>query len=179
MADEAAEKESAPAKAAKPKLGGLFENKVVLLGAIVIVQALTALAVTQFFIAPKLKATHALAQAQLGGHETAAPVEQEREGVIAGLGEMIVTLAGEGGDTHYLRINVNLEVADAKVAKVVEERAPQLRDIAILALSSRTVAELLTPEGKEGGKKDIHERLSAKLPAEALLGVYFSDLMIQ
>ncbi len=177
----AEEEKEAPAPAPKParKLGALLENKVILLGIIVIVQALTALAVTQFFIAPKLKATAAMAQATLGGGAPEGARGEAKEGVLAGLDEMIITLRSDNGATHYLRTNVSLEVADQKFSKVVEERKPQLRDVAILVLSSRTADELLTPEGKDSVTKEIQQRLGASLPGGALLNVYFSDLMIQ
>jgi flagellar basal body-associated protein FliL len=177
----AEEEKEAPAPAPTPakKAGALLENKVILLGIIVIAQALTALAVTQFFIAPRLKATTALTQASLGGAKLAGDDHAAKEGVLAGLDEMIITLRGEGGATHYLRTNVSLEVTDVKVSKLIEDRKPQLRDTAIQVLSSRTVDDLLTPEGKAAAKKEMQERIGALLPAGALLNVYFADLMIQ
>ncbi|MHB8078748.1 MAG: flagellar basal body-associated FliL family protein [Candidatus Krumholzibacteriia bacterium] len=178
MAEE--KNEGAPAPKAKPKLGALFENKVVLLGVIVIAQALTALAVTKFFIAPKLQAGAPVAEAAAaGGHGGAEAAGPEKEGVIVGLQEMIITLQGDAGSPHYARTNVGVEIADPKLAKATEERLPQLRDVVIMTLSSRTAADLLSPEGKEEARQEIMRRLGEKLPAGALLNVYFSDLMIQ
>jgi flagellar FliL protein len=178
MAEE--KNEAAPAPKTKPKLGALLENKVMLLGVIVIFQALTALAVTKFFIAPKLEAGAAVAEAAAGGgHGAAEAAGPEKEGEIVSLEEMIITLQGEGGTPHYARTNVGVEIADPKTAKALEERLPQLRDVVIMTLSSRTAADLLAPEGKEEARQEIMRRLNEKLPPGALLNVYFSDLMIQ
>jgi flagellar basal body-associated protein FliL len=178
MAEE--KNEAAPARKAKPKLGALLENKVALLGVIVIAQALTALAVTKFFIAPKLLAGAPVAEAAAGaGHGALEAAGPEKEGEIVSLGEMIITLQGGGGTTHYGRTNVGVEIADPKLAKAMEERLPQLRDVVLTTLSSRTAEELLAPEGKEAARQEIMRRLGEKLPPGALLNVYFSDLMIQ
>jgi len=155
----------------------LFENKAILLGIIVIVQALVAIGLTQFLILPKL----GVQDADMSGTEQ---VEEEAAdmpelGVLVGLDEIIVTLAGDAKRPRYLRINVNLEVKDQLTADIVATRLPQLRDIVIMTLSSQTAAELSLPEGKKGLRDEIFRRINEKMPADTLLNVYFSDLVVQ
>ena len=164
------------AEGGKSKLA-IFENKAVLLGVIVIVQALVAIGLTQFLILPKL----GVQDANMNGGQPAAEqaAEMPELGVLVGLEEIIVTLAGDTKRPRYLRINVSLEVKDALTAEVVATRLPQLRDIVIMALSNKTADELSSPEGKKGLRDEIFRRVNEKMPAGSLMNIYFADLVVQ
>jgi len=154
----------------------LLENKAILLGGIVIVQALVAIGLTQFVIVPKLGVQGAdMNPAQAEEEANALP----EMGVLVGLEEIIVTLGNDGGKTRYLRIDINLEVSDAMVAEVVKTRLPQLRDMVIMACSDKTAADLGSPEGKKGLRDEIFRSVDEKMPAGALMNVYFSDMVVQ
>jgi flagellar FliL protein len=96
-----------------------------------------------------------------------------------GLDEIIVTLQSDARLPRYLRIEVNLEVADEQTAKLVAERRPQLRDSVIIAASARTVAEIQSPQGKQELRRELREQLAAMLPPDRLRHIYFSDLVVQ
>jgi flagellar FliL protein len=157
------------------KRGSLLDNKAVLLGVVVVVQALMAFAITQFVIVPRLS----VQDAALAGKETGVATAEDKDGIIVGLEEIIVTLRGEEGRTNYLRINVAVEVSDQKVADLVINRLPQLRDIVIMTLSSKRAGDLLTPEGNMATRTEIFKRLAERLPPDSLRNIYFSDLVIQ
>lgn len=173
MADE--KKEAQEESGGKSKLA-IFENKAILLGIIVVVQALVAIGLTQFLIVPRLGVQGADMNSQ-----PAENVETEMPdlGVLVGLEDIIVTLQDEGKKPRYLRININLEVKDAAVAQVVSSRLPQLRDMVIMACSDKTPSDLSTPEGKKGLRDEIFRRMDDKMPDGALMNVYFSDLVVQ
>ena len=170
MAEEKNEQqEAAPAK----KLGFL-ENKVILLGGIVAVQLLVAVGLTTVVIMPRLGAT----QAATG--ETTPKIETVDDmGILLSLGEIIVTLRSESGKPRYLRITVDLELADQAASDFAALRLPILRDTVIVALSDRSAAELNRPEGMKGLRDELMRRLDGKLPGEILRHIYFSDLVIQ
>jgi len=172
-----AEKEAEVAEESGKSKLPLFENKAILLGIIVVVQALVAIGLTQFLILPKL----GVQDADISGNQPVAEqsVDVSDMGVLVGLDEIIVTLAGDAQRPRYLRINVNLEVKDQLTADIVATRLPQLRDIVIMTLSSETAAELARPEGKKGLRDEIFRRINEKMPAGMLLNVYFSDLVVQ
>lgn len=173
MADEKTDDKEA--KSVKSKLAFL-ENKVVMLGLIVVVQAVVAIGLTQFVILPRLGVQNAgVAEDQTGEVE----VELPELGVLVNLQEIIVTLDPDARKPRYLRINVNLEVRDAVVAKIASERVPQLRDLVIMALSAKTVEDMTTPAGKKALRDEIFRDVSARMPEGALMNVYFSDLVVQ
>ena len=177
MADENPRKEKDESEAPAPKGGGLLDNKLVLLGVIVVVQALLAFAVTQFLVVPKLKSL-AAGPAVEKTEEKSKSDEIDR-GVIVGLNEMVVSLRDRGPVTSYLRINVDLEVRDAKVATLVDQRLPHLRDIVILALSNKFSADLQSMDGKSALKAELFRKLGDVLPEGGLMNIYFSDMVIQ
>lgn len=206
MAD--VKKEADPEKPA-PKIKGkpnLLENKAVVLGAIVVAQAVVAIGLTQFVIVPRLgvgnaDAGAAVADAHGGkaategkhGGESKDEKKTEKKGKHGGGGdaaaiggsalvdlqEIIVTLAGDSARPRYLRIGVNLEVADPSAVALVEARRPEMRDCVIMALSDKTSAMLGTPDGKKRLRDEIFRKLSEKMPEGALMNVYFSDLVVQ
>jgi flagellar protein FliL len=173
MADE---KKDAPEETAGKGKFALFENKAILLGAIVIVQALVAIGLTQFLIVPKL----GIHEAEVGAAvDEESAVELPELGVLVGLEEIIVTLRSDSRKARYLRININLEVQNQVAAEIITQRLPQLRDIAIMTLSDKTPEELSQPEGKKGLRDEIFRRIDDRMPPGILMNVYFSDLVVQ
>ena len=160
----------------KSKLA-IFENKAILLGVIVIVQAVIAIGLTQFVIVPKLGVQGADMADSAPAKEVDATMPEM--GVLLGLEEIIVTLAGNPKRPRYLRISVNIELKDQLTADVVATRLPQLRDIVIMALSDKTATELSYPEGKKGLRDEIYRRIDEKMPEGMLMNIYFADLVVQ
>ncbi|HPF33945.1 flagellar basal body-associated FliL family protein [bacterium] len=156
--------------------GGLLDNKIVLLGIIVVLQAVMAVGIIQFVIGPKL---NSLAQIAAEPAAVASPDPVEGEGVLVGLDDMTVTLKGQGRRQSYLKIAIDLEVADQPTADQVTSRMPQLRDIAILALSSKSSEDLASVDGKAALKAELHRKFSDVLPDGKLTSVYFSDMVVQ
>ncbi len=173
MADKS---NTTPDEAGRTARKGLLDNKAILLGAIVIVQALVAIGLTQYVLVPKLT----VQQAAVGTEsiaEIAADVPQR--GVMVGLEDIIVTLAGDARRPHYLRININLEVKDKATAEAVKIRLPQMRDVVIMTLSDKSMDDLSKPGGKMNLRAEIFRRLDESISGGKLMNVYFSDLVIQ
>jgi flagellar FliL protein len=171
MADEKKDLEET-GEAKKP---GLLDNKVMLLGGVVALQLLLAVGLTTLVIAPRLGA----GQAGLASGSTAGAEEDEELGTLLSLGEIIVTLDDAGGSQRYLRITVDLELADQAAADMALERLPILRDVIIVTLTDRSAQELNRPEGMKGLRDELMRRLDERLPGEVLRHIYFSDLVIQ
>jgi len=169
-----AEKDKEQAEAGEAKKPGLLDNKVIMLGGVVILQVVLAVVLTMAVIVPRLGAGHAAAAAAAGPQ---APAEEL--GVLLSLGEIIVTLQGETKTAHFLRITVDLELGDQVAAAAATARLPILRDTVIMTLADRTVADLNRPEGMKGLRDELMRRLDEKLPSGALRHIYFSDLVIQ
>ncbi len=204
-----AEEEVKQEQQEKPKKAGgkLFENKLVLLAVIIVVQAALAVGVTQFVIVPKLQnlgGGDQMAQSEGGaGGEHGTTGEQGKSegkgksgghgkpgkhgaagslsgrGALVSLNEVTVSLRSDGAVTSFLRISVDLEVPDPEKVLLVEERLPHLRDIVIASLSNKFAADLRSLEGKEALKAELMRKLGEALPEAGLMNIYFSDLVVQ
>ena len=73
---------------------------------------------------------------------------------MTSLAEFLVNLPGAGGE-HYLQTKLVLQVGDAATEKRVTDFLPLVRDRVLSVLSSRSVAELSTVEGKAAMAKDL------------------------
>ncbi len=155
---------------------GFLENKAVLLGLIVIVQALVAIGLTHYVLVPKLTVQQA---AVSPGNIADLTSDVPQRGVMVGLEDIIVTLAGDSRRPHYLRININLEVKDKVTAEGVKMRLPQMRDVVIMTLSDKSLEDLSKPGGKMNLRAEIFKRLDDSITGGKLMNVYFSDLVIQ
>ncbi|HDT15757.1 MAG TPA: flagellar basal body-associated FliL family protein, partial [Firmicutes bacterium] len=97
------------------------------------------------------------------------------------LGEFIVNLA-DPTQQHFLRTNVSLELdygSSMQLQDEVERRMPQIKDIVISSLSSKTSIQLADPENREALKKEIKDRINAILNRGQLARVYFTSFAIQ
>jgi flagellar protein FliL len=156
--------------------GGPLDNKIILLAAIIVAQAVIAIAVTQFVIAPKLQN---LAGPAVEDVVAETDKKDQEQGVLVGLNEVVVTLRDTGVTTSFLRIKIDLEVTDGKVANMVEQRLPHLRDIVILTLSNKYASDLRSMDGKSALKAELFRKLGDTLPDESLMNIYFSDMVVQ
>jgi flagellar FliL protein len=89
----------------------------------------------------------------------------------------LVNLAGTRGN-KLVKINMELEVDGDMVAEEIEKRKPQIRDIIILLLSSKTYDQMTTKDGKEGLRAEIRDNVNNFLTKGKIKNVYFTDFIV-
>ncbi len=122
------------------------------------------------------------------------------EGIMIDTGTKIINLAEPGG-RRYIRIGVVLEFVppeedpEAKPAAEGEGEAvnpaidafttevnaklPMINDTVITLLSSKSFEQLYTTEGKEALRLEIMEKIQSLMPHDELLGVYFTEFVVE
>lgn len=90
----------------------------------------------------------------------------------------IVNLADPGG-IRYLKVSMQAELDSDKLADEIEKRKPQIRDIILTVLSSKTYAEVSTAQGKLALKQEIMRRINLTLTSGALKSIYFTEFVSQ
>jgi flagellar protein FliL len=122
------------------------------------------------------------------------------EGVMIDTGTKIINLAEPGG-RRYIRIGVVLEFVppeedpEAKPAPegeaaaaspaidafttAINAKLPMINDTVITLLSSKSFEELYTTEGKEALRHTIMEKIQSLMPDDKLLGVYFTEFVVE
>ena len=99
-------------------------------------------------------------------------------GPIYGLETFIVNLAGEEG-RRYLKVRLDLEIANEDLVKDLDERKPQVRDRILMILPTKGYADIHTSEGKEGLRDELRTALNDYFNQEAITNIFFTDFVIQ
>jgi flagellar FliL protein len=119
-----------------------------------------------------------------GGHGEAAGHEakHEEKGADNFVGEMIpletflVNLSGHRGNM-LLKVSMEFEVEGEKIAAEIDKRKPQIRDIIIILLSSKTHAQMESPEGKEFLREEIRDTVNTFLSTGKIKRVHFTEFI--
>jgi flagellar FliL protein len=98
--------------------------------------------------------------------------------IIYTIRDIIVNPAGTGG-SRFLSASFGFELASSKIEGEFVNREAAVRDALITILASKTVAQLTDPREKEITRFQIRKRLSDMLHSEEILGVYFTDFVLQ
>ena len=116
---------------------------------------------------------------------TPPPEEEEPQkepepqvGPFLQLDPFIVNLADPTGH-RYLRAKITLELADDKALQRTNERIPQINDAIIMVLSSKTVEEVLSPEGKLELRLELIRKLNDLLGPNTVKNIYFTQFVVQ
>ncbi len=109
---------------------------------------------------------------------TTAKESKEAQGVNFPLEPFVVNLMDQGG-SKYLKVTVQLELANPKVMDVAKAKSPQIRDAVITLLTNKTSEELITPEGKLMLKDEIKQRANQILGEGNVINVYLTDFVMQ
>lgn len=98
-------------------------------------------------------------------------------GKLIPLETFLVNLAGTKGN-KLVKINMELEVNSDKVVEEIEKRKPQVRDIIIILLSSKTYDQINTKEGKIFLRDEIRDTVNSFLVKGKIKSVLFTDFLI-
>lgn len=176
MAAEGAEKAKEPegAEAKKERSPGKLPLKLVLLGgAIVLVGA------AGFF------GWSVYGQRILPGGKGEAKVAHASERknkpkIMLPMEPFIVNLLEKGGTAkRYLKVTLSFEVETEDEKGVIETHKTQLRDSILLLLSSQSMAEVSSMEGKLGLKQAILSRTNQVLGQALVNRIYFTEFVVQ
>ena len=94
------------------------------------------------------------------------------------LDAFIVNLAGPSGE-RYLKVTMELELKEGKLASELGRRKPQVRDTILLLLSSKTFEDVATFRGKTKLRNEITARLNGFLAPGSIKKVYFTEFVVQ
>jgi flagellar FliL protein len=114
-----------------------------------------------------------------GGKEGAATRDEQADefiGKTIPMETFLVNLSGNRGN-KLLKVNMDLELEGGKIADEIDKRKPQIRDIIIILLSSKTYAQLSSPEGKEFLRDEIRDTVNSFLTTGKIKRVLFTEFL--
>jgi flagellar FliL protein len=90
----------------------------------------------------------------------------------------IANLADDGGK-RYLKATFQVEFLGDHVPAELDARLPQVRDLLLTLLTSKTFEEVRTPDGKQQLREEIINRVNQVLERDAVKAVYFTEFIVQ
>lgn len=106
--------------------------------------------------------------------EKEAAEEEEFIGKLVPLETFLVNLAGTRGG-KLMKINMSLEVGNDEVQAEIEKRKPQIRDIILILLSSKTYDQVSNREGKDFLRDEIKNTVNSFLTKGKVNRVLFTE----
>lgn len=104
--------------------------------------------------------------------------EKKSQGHIYNMDPFIVNLADQN-QIRYLKIRISIESKEMKVNEEYEKRLPQLRDMVLTLLSSKSYMDISDSEGKKRLREEITSKSNQLLRSFQVKTVYFTEFMIQ
>lgn len=100
------------------------------------------------------------------------------KGVSVSLPPFTTNLADPLGQ-RFIRVNLVIEVADAKASEELTQQDARVRDSILLLLSSKSYADIASPESKLMLKSEITDRLNTIMGPGKVYQVFITDWVIQ
>lgn len=110
-------------------------------------------------------------------HKAEAEEKEDYVGKLVPMETFLVNLAGTRGN-KLVKINMEFELDSGKVEEEIEKRKPQIRDIIIILLSSKSYDQMTSKEGKELLRDEVRETVNSFLVKGKIKKVYFTDLLV-
>lgn len=98
--------------------------------------------------------------------------------VIRPLDPFIANLADETAG-RYIKTTIQLEFDGTEPPAWFEARMPQIRDLILTLLTSKSFDQIRTPEGKQILREEMIRRTNQALQADAVRAVYFTEFIVQ
>ncbi|MCH6560931.1 MAG: flagellar basal body-associated FliL family protein [Myxococcales bacterium] len=127
------------------------------------------------------EADHPFERAQSeAAHEVAAAAAGagKRLGAIFSLDAFIVNI-GDGDRDRYLKLKADLELSKDTVAEEIEQRLPQIRDLIISLLGSKSFDDVRSIEGKDLLREEMLRRINALLVTGKARSIFFTEFVVQ
>ncbi len=175
MADAA---EKIPENSGQPDVGKKSKNSPLLLG-LIFLNTLVIIGVGYFLYTEKMQE---LKKPSIEPIEQGAALDQKEgtleptSGYAVPLDYFLVNLAEDQGQKLF-KVQMEFDVDSTEVQEEINKRMPQVRDIIIILLSSKTYNQISTPKGKERLKEEIRDTVNSFLTKGKINKVLFTQFI--
>ncbi len=167
--EEQLDEESESEAAGKRKSSGGLKRTLILFVGLQVLMAAGAFVFLKMYLSPKIQAAY----------EEPVKGEKKERGQIHLIEDILVNPAGTNG-TRYLSTSIGLETSDfGYETNRFEELTPIIRDIFIAILSSKTMEELSSIDGREKLRGEILVQVNEAIRPDSVCRVYFVDYVLQ
>jgi len=153
-----------------------MSNKLIFLVVAVLLVLTIGLAAGFFMMWNKLSALST--QANMAVTSENGKAQAAALGPLYSLDTFIVNLADEGR-SRYLRVTMDLELAQSADAGKLTERLPQIRDSILMILPSKQFDEIAGMEGKIALRDEILAKLNSLFGNHVVTNIFFTEFVVQ
>ena len=115
-----------------------------------------------------------------GKDEEAETKKAAKVSIVCPLNSFVVNLlVKDYVGKRYLKVTMQLEVGKEEEKLLVENHNPQIRDTILLLLSSQSLKEINTMEGKLELKQALLSRMNQILGDGVVRRIYFTEFVVQ
>jgi flagellar protein FliL len=115
-----------------------------------------------------------------GKKEKAETTKEAKVSIVCPLNSFVVNLHDKTGvGKRYLKIKMQLDVGKEEDKLLIQNNNAQIRDTVLLLLSSQTLKEINTMEGKLELKQTLLSRMNQILGNSVVRGIYFTEFVVQ
>jgi len=112
--------------------------------------------------------------------EKAETKKAEKVSIVCPLNSFVVNLLDKQGvGKRYLKVTMQIEVGKEEEKLLIENHKPQIRDTVLLLLSSQSLKEINTMEGKLELKQGLLSRMNQILGDGVVRRIYFTEFVVQ
>ncbi len=99
-------------------------------------------------------------------------------GPLFSLETFIVNLA-DAGRSRYLRVTMDLELAESNDAAKLHQRLSQVRDSILMILPSKQFDDIASMEGKIALRDEIIAKLNSLFAKNVVTNIFFTEFVVQ
>jgi flagellar FliL protein len=115
-----------------------------------------------------------------GKKEKDETIKEAKVSIVCPLNSFVVNLQDNTGvGKRYLKITMQLKVGKEEDKLLIENNNAQIRDTVLLLLSSQSLKEINTMEGKLELKQTLLSRMNQILGNSIIRGIYFTEFVVQ
>lgn len=174
------------ALAEQPEDGGGKKKLFIIIGAAVGVAII--LAAVFMMMGKGDKKDKAKEGAEAGAHDAAPKAEAGSHGAASGAAaaatnifplEPFIVNIYDGQELRYLKVKVEIEMANAGVKADLDGRLAPIRDAILVLLSTKTLQDIQDVQGKNQLKDEILTAINKIIPPGKISKIYFTDFVVQ
>lgn len=126
-------------------------------------------------------------KADAGAHGAAPKAEAGAHGAAGAAGaaanifplEPFIVNIYDGQELRYLKVKVEIEMANAGVKADLDGRLAPIRDAVLVLLSTKTLQDIQDVQGKNQLKEEILTSINKIIPPGKIAKIYFTDFVVQ
>ena len=153
-----------------------MSNKLIFLLVTVLLVLTIGLAVGFFMMWSKLSVLNT--QASMAATTETEQGQTATLGPLFPLDTFIVNLA-DAGRSRYLRVTMDLELAESTDAAKLNERLSQIRDSVLMILPSKQFDDIASMEGKIALRDEIIATLNSLFTQNVVTNIFFTEFVVQ